>query len=118
MARTYIGNYWHTVIDHYNLDGAHFAQTKGYEYYGKMASQIEKAGADGTVEFFVNLQVWGTPEQCYDKILDIRSKVGCDAFNGVFSYGGMPYEEAERNLRLFARAVRPQLQHLDTQARA
>lgn len=118
MAYTYIGNYWKSVISHYNLDGSHFAETKGYEFYGKMARQIERAGADGTADFFVNLQVWGTPEQCYEKILDIRSKVGCNAFNGVFSYGGMPYDEAERNLRLFAQEVKPRLQKLDVQALA
>lgn len=118
MARTYIGNYWKSVIQHYNLSGEHFAQTTGYEFYGKMARQVAKAGADGTADFFMNLQVWGTPEECYDKILDIRSKVGNDSFVGVFSYGGMPYEEAERSLRLFAGAVRPELHKLGMQAPA
>jgi hypothetical protein len=32
---------------------------------------------------------------------------------GVFSYAGMPWEEAERNMRLFAREVLPALQKLD-----
>ena len=53
-------------------------------------------------EFFMNLQVWGTPEQCYEKILDIQRRTGAEAFNGVFSYGGMPYDMAESSLRLFA----------------
>ena len=30
-------------------------------------------------------------------------------FTSVFSYAGMPYDEAERNLRLFAREVLPAL---------
>jgi hypothetical protein len=28
---------------------------------------------------------------------------------GVFSYAGMPYDEGERNMRLFARTVMPEL---------
>ena len=44
----------------------------------------------------------GTPEQCYDKILDIHRRTNNRRFVGVFSYAGMPYDEAERNMRLFA----------------
>jgi hypothetical protein len=35
-----------------------------------------------------------------------------DHFSCVFSYAGMPYPEAERNLRLFAREVMPKLQKI------
>ena len=71
---------------------------------------------EGVTEFFLNLQVWGTPEQCFDKVLEIRSKIGCDAFTGVFSYGAMPYEDSERSLRLFAAEVMPRLQQLGHKA--
>jgi len=36
----------------------------------------------------------------------------------VFSYAGMPHEEAERNMRLFAREVLPELQRVDGEMRA
>ncbi len=29
----------------------------------------------------MKLQVWGTPEQCYEKILDIQRRTGAEAFN-------------------------------------
>src|SRR2546426_231370 len=45
-------------------------------------------------------------------ILDIRERVSNQAFVGVFSYAGMPYDEAERNMRLFAREVTPELKKL------
>src|SRR5881296_4033231 len=112
MARRYIGGYYQTVLDHYQFQGDHLARTKGYEYYGKMAEKIAQYGIDTVVDYFMNLQVWGTPEQCYEKILDIRGRVGNDTFVGVFSYAGMDYGEAERNMRLFARTVMPQLQKL------
>jgi hypothetical protein len=57
----------------------------------------------------MNLQVWGTPEQCYEKIRDIHARTGNSHYVGVFSYAGMPSAEAERNMRLFAREVMPEL---------
>ena len=69
MARRYIGGYYQTVLDHYQFQGDHLAKTKGYEYYGKMAEKIHQYGTDTVIDYFMNLQVWGTPEQCYEKIL-------------------------------------------------
>ena len=116
MARRYIGGYYQTVLDHYQFQGDHLAHTKGYEYYGKMAEKIHQYGTDTVIDYFVNLQVWGTPEQCYEKILDIHARTGNSHYVGVFGYAGMPHDEAERNLRLFARDVMPELQKLDTTA--
>src|SRR5438874_10955623 len=112
MARRYIGGYYHTVLDHYQFQGDHLARTKGYEYYGKMAEKIAEYGTDTVVDYFVNLQVSGTPEQCYERILDIRRRTGNSHYVGVFSYAGMPYDEAERNMRLFAKDVMPELKKL------
>src|SRR5262245_13307737 len=114
MAVRYIGGYWNTVLRHYELASGHLAQTKGYEYYGRMSEIArEKGGVDALTEFFLSLQIWGTPQQCVDRILDVRQRVGCDTFVGAFSYAGMPYDEAERNLRLFAREVLPVLREVD-----
>ena len=113
MARRYIGGYYQTVLDHYQFQGDHLATTKGYEYYGKMSDKIAQYGTDTVIDYFANLQVWGTPEQCYDKILDIHRRTGNSHYVGVFSYAGMPYDEAERNIRLFAAEVMPALQKLE-----
>ena len=53
-----------------------------------------------------------------EKILDIRTRMGCDTFVGVFSSAGVPWEEAERNVHLFAREVGRALPALDGEARA
>jgi alkanesulfonate monooxygenase SsuD/methylene tetrahydromethanopterin reductase-like flavin-dependent oxidoreductase (luciferase family) len=116
LAARYIGAYWDSVIRHYEFTGDHFARTKGYEYYGRMSEMVGKHGAQGVTNFFTNLQVWGTPQQCFEKILEIRGHVGCESFIGVFSYAGMPSAEAERSMRLFAREVMPALQRLDAAA--
>jgi alkanesulfonate monooxygenase SsuD/methylene tetrahydromethanopterin reductase-like flavin-dependent oxidoreductase (luciferase family) len=113
LGHRYIGGYFASVLDHYNFAGDHLAGTKGYEYYGKMADKINTYGTDKVTDFFVDLQVRGTPEQCYDQILAIRERMGNDTFVAVFSYAGMPYDEAERNMRLFAAEVMPELQRLE-----
>jgi alkanesulfonate monooxygenase SsuD/methylene tetrahydromethanopterin reductase-like flavin-dependent oxidoreductase (luciferase family) len=118
MARRFIGGYYQTVLDHYQFQGDHLARTKGYEYYGKMAEKIAQYGTDTVVDYFMNLQVWGTPEQCYEKILDIHARTGNSHYIGVFSYAGMPYEAAEQNMRLFAREVMPALKKLGVESPA
>ena len=112
MARRYIGGYWHTVMDHYQFKADHHKDIKGYEYYGKVAEKMFDYGDDEVVDFFVNLQVWGTPEQCYEKILQIRERTGHDTYVGAFSYAAMPYDLAESSMRLFAAEVMPELKAL------
>jgi hypothetical protein len=118
MARRYIGGYYQTVLDHYQFQGDHLAKTKGYEYYGKMSEKIAEYGTETVIDYFVKLQVSGTPEQCYERIVDIHRRTGNSHYVGVFSYAGMPYDEAERNMRLFAKEVLPQLQRLPVKAPA
>jgi alkanesulfonate monooxygenase SsuD/methylene tetrahydromethanopterin reductase-like flavin-dependent oxidoreductase (luciferase family) len=117
-ARRWIGGYYQTVLDHYQFAGDHLAHTKGYEYYGKMSEKIQQYGVDTVVDYFMNLQVWGTPERCYERILDIHARTGNSHYVGVFSYAGMPYGEAERNMRLFARDVMPELKKREIEAAA
>src|SRR5690349_14057343 len=77
LAIKWIGGYWDTVLRHYELAAGHLSKTKGYEYYGRMSEIArEKGGTDALTEFFVNLQIWGTPEQCLEKIIDVRTRMG------------------------------------------
>lgn len=112
QARRWIGGYFESVLEHYKFAGDHLAKTKGYEYYGKMSEKIATYGTETVTDFFVKLQIAGTPEQCYEQILEVRRRVGNEHFVGVFSYAGMPWDEAERNMRLFAKDVMPALQKL------
>jgi len=110
MARKYIGGYWNTVLKHYELVGDHLSKIKGYESYGAMQQNISKPGMqDAMIEFFLGLQIYGTPAQCTDRIVEFSERLGAETFSGVFSYAGMPYDEAEKSLRLFASKVLPKL---------
>ncbi|MBV8192573.1 MAG: hypothetical protein JO339_35465, partial [Alphaproteobacteria bacterium] len=101
------------VLDHYQFGGAHMKNQRGYEYYAKMNEKLAVYGDQKAIEFFADLQVYGTPEQVYDKVMTIHRQTNNAAFVGVFSYAGMPHEEAARNMRLFARTVMPELQKFD-----
>jgi alkanesulfonate monooxygenase SsuD/methylene tetrahydromethanopterin reductase-like flavin-dependent oxidoreductase (luciferase family) len=118
-ARRYIGGYWETVLQHYELIGDHLTKIKGYESYGAMQANATAPGMrEAMIDFFLSLQIWGTPDQCYERIVDFAAKLGADAFTGVFSYAGMPYEMAEDSMRLFASDVMPRLKALGAMQQA
>jgi len=110
LAKRYIGGYWQTVLDHYQFATDHLKGQKGYEYYGKFADNLQKRGSDAAIEFFLNIQTWGTPEMCVERIVENANRIGAESYVGVFSYAGMPWAEAERSMRLFAESVMPKLQ--------
>jgi alkanesulfonate monooxygenase SsuD/methylene tetrahydromethanopterin reductase-like flavin-dependent oxidoreductase (luciferase family) len=113
-AHTYMGAMFASIDAHYHFSDGHLEGVKGYEFYAKMAKTYSKfsdpAVMAKAVDFFVSLHVAGTPQQCLDKITEIRNKTSMDHFVGQFSYGGMLYERCERNMRLFAEKVKPILQ--------
>ena len=112
MASEYIGNYWDSIMDHYEFHSDHLKETKGYEYYGKFTEKIEQYGNQDVKDFFLDLQVWGTPDQCYEKIMKTRGRTGSESYIGAFSFGGMPYDEVEKSMKLFAEKVMPRLKEV------
>ena len=113
QARRWIGAYWDSVISHYEFDKPHLKDTPGYEFHGLMYDRLQKPGGmEKMSDFYIGLQPWGTPEQVYDKVRSFCDVLGADSFVGVFRYGGMPVDVAEKSLRLFAREVMPELKAL------
>jgi alkanesulfonate monooxygenase SsuD/methylene tetrahydromethanopterin reductase-like flavin-dependent oxidoreductase (luciferase family) len=109
LAYRYIGGYYETVMKHYQFGQNAHAGVKGYEYYAGVSRYIDKRGADGAVADYVGLMPWGTPDQVLEKCQVLREHLGISAFNPTFSFAGMPYDESEANLRLFATEVLPVL---------
>ena len=70
-------------------------------------SDDERAKA---TDFYVTIQIVGTPEDCLQQIAELQRLTGIDHLVTEFSFGGMPHEEAEINMRLFADRVLPTLQ--------
>ena len=109
MARKYIGANYESVMRHYEFQKAPHEGVKGYEFYTGITSYIEKQGADRAAQDFVDLMPWGTPEQVLEKFDHMRKMIGMNAIMPGFSYGGMPFADAEASMRLFAEQCLPEL---------
>jgi alkanesulfonate monooxygenase SsuD/methylene tetrahydromethanopterin reductase-like flavin-dependent oxidoreductase (luciferase family) len=113
LAHEYIGEYYRSVLRHYAFEDAPHDGVKGYEFYTSIARYIGRHGADGAVRDFVDLMPWGTPEQVLEKLAFIKETTGMAGFTPNLCYGGMPYEEAERNIACFVDNVLPTLKEWD-----
>ena len=59
---------------------------------------------------YVKIQVVGKPDDCIEQISRLRRLTGMDHLVREFAYAGIPHEEAEQTMRLFADKVLPVLQ--------
>jgi alkanesulfonate monooxygenase SsuD/methylene tetrahydromethanopterin reductase-like flavin-dependent oxidoreductase (luciferase family) len=113
-AVRYLGRKWDSIDSHYHFSDGHLASVKGYEFYGKMAKAYSKMKEEGyrkkATEFYVKIQVSGTPDDCLQQLAELQRLTGLDHLVTELSFGGMPQEEAELNMRLFAERVMPVLQ--------
>jgi alkanesulfonate monooxygenase SsuD/methylene tetrahydromethanopterin reductase-like flavin-dependent oxidoreductase (luciferase family) len=114
MAYKYIGAYYHTAMKHYEMTAEHFGTHPGYEFYRQVGRYIGRHGTDGAAQDFAKLMPWGTPEQVLEKLAGIREMIGMNGVMCHFSYAGMPYDEAERNMRCFVQHVLPELKKWET----
>ncbi|MFP6774170.1 MAG: LLM class flavin-dependent oxidoreductase [Alphaproteobacteria bacterium] len=110
----YLGAKWDSIDDHYKFSDGHLANVKGYESYGKMAKTYSKmkdpAVRKKMTEFYVSIQIVGTPDDCIQQMAELQRLTGTDHMVCDFSYGGMPHEQGELNMRMFAADVMPVLQ--------
>ena len=109
MHSLYTRRYNQSAVEHYEFANTALEKVKGYEYYGAVARGIERYGIGKFTDLLSDLQVWGTPNQVYEKLLDNRAKIDAGGIITVFSYGGMPRELASQNMHTFAADVLPKL---------
>jgi alkanesulfonate monooxygenase SsuD/methylene tetrahydromethanopterin reductase-like flavin-dependent oxidoreductase (luciferase family) len=113
-AATYLSRKWDSIDTHYHFSDGHLASVKGYEFYGGMAKTYSKMKDESfrkkATEFYVKIQVVGTPDECLQQMAELHRLTGLDHLVTEFGFGGMPHEEAELNMRLFADRVVPVLQ--------
>ncbi|HEV3115369.1 MAG TPA: LLM class flavin-dependent oxidoreductase [Candidatus Binataceae bacterium] len=112
-AAGYLTDYQLSAFKHYGMTDESLPALKEYESY-KAAQQALSApgGIDAAVKGFIRTQAWGTPEMCYEKLREHHELVGAQAMILVFSYGGMPYDLAERSMRLFAEKAMPEVKKI------
>jgi alkanesulfonate monooxygenase SsuD/methylene tetrahydromethanopterin reductase-like flavin-dependent oxidoreductase (luciferase family) len=113
-AGTYLSRKWDSIDNHYHFSDGHLASVKGYEFYGGMAKTYSKMKDEGfrkkATDFYVKIQIVGTPDDCLQQVAELHRLTNVDHLVTEFAFGGMPHEQAEVNMRLFADRVMPVLQ--------
>ncbi len=112
-ATTYMGNYLASLVEHYELMGEHFKDTKGYKGYEQNAANLRRIGEAGFLKGFMRANAYGSPDQVLTTLDKRRGDLGAFEQATSFRFGGIPYDEAERSMRLFAKEVLPVLKTWD-----
>ena len=113
MRNVHLKRWSQSVVEHYEFDNVGFEKIEGYEYYGALARNIQKHGLDNFCDFLADLQVWGTPQQVTERILELTEMVDAGGLIAPLCFGGMTDSEAKDNFDLFSTEVLPQLQRHD-----
>ena len=113
MFERYIVPNTRSTVDHYEFDNINLADIPGYEYYGRLAGTIAKHGKEKFVEFLSDLQIYGTPSQVTEQMVEkVRMLDGAGVIANL-CFGDMPDDVARANQALFARRVLPALRSVD-----
>ena len=89
MRDVYLQRYARSTVEHYRFDDERFADIEGYEYYAGLSKNIAKHGLEKFNGFLADLQVWGSPDEVADKLLDYVRRTDAGAVLTTLSYGGM-----------------------------
>jgi alkanesulfonate monooxygenase SsuD/methylene tetrahydromethanopterin reductase-like flavin-dependent oxidoreductase (luciferase family) len=111
-ATRYLATYLASVLEHYEVTGAHFAHTKGYEAYAQASEKLRGVGdaaADHFLRSFLKAVAFGTPDDILGALAARRTLMGPFELSTCFRFGGIPFEQAEASMRLFAAEVLPVL---------
>ena len=113
MREVYLQRWARSTVEHYEFDNVGFSKIEGYEYYSALANNIAKHGLEQFNGFLADLQVWGTPEQVTEKLLDYAKRCDAGALVVPLAFGGMSTSEAHACFDLFASEVLPELKKHD-----
>ncbi|MBB5987706.1 LLM class flavin-dependent oxidoreductase [Sphingobium lignivorans] len=115
QGRHYLANTMRAAIRNYSLDKpGTFATMKGYESYEKMTLQPDEI--EPYVENFSRSVVTGTPQMILDRMWELKEIYEPQGFFPHVHFGGMPQEEARKNILLFAQKVLPEVKSWTAQA--
>lgn len=113
MREVYLQRWARSTVEHYQFDNEGFAEIEGYEYYAALASNINKHGMERFNSFLADLQVWGSPAQVTEKLLDYAERTDAAGLVVPLCFGGMDSDESQRAFDTFAEDVLPALQAHD-----
>jgi alkanesulfonate monooxygenase SsuD/methylene tetrahydromethanopterin reductase-like flavin-dependent oxidoreductase (luciferase family) len=101
MARTYAVKTFRMAIQNYELTSQHHGSIKGYESYKNLV--IDEKDVDKALEGVVANSIHGTPKDILAGMEDVKRRLNPQGFFPHLFTGGMPHDEANACIRLFAR---------------
>jgi alkanesulfonate monooxygenase SsuD/methylene tetrahydromethanopterin reductase-like flavin-dependent oxidoreductase (luciferase family) len=109
-GKRYLTAYLMSILEHYELLGTHFAATTGYEAYASAADVLRERGVESMIAGFLRATAYGTPAQMRAIYRERYELLGPFDAAPSFRFGGIPLDEAEASMRLFAAEVMPEIQ--------
>jgi len=104
----YFADQFLQVVNHYEWGSDHFKTIPSYSTYVALGELTEAMGGPTKAyRGFIDGNLIGTPEVMLEKHAMRTSMVGEYDMLANFSFGGMPYEEIYKQMKLFADKVMP-----------
>jgi alkanesulfonate monooxygenase SsuD/methylene tetrahydromethanopterin reductase-like flavin-dependent oxidoreductase (luciferase family) len=108
QGRKYLAITMQSAVKNYSLSKpGTFTHIKGYEHYENMV--MEPDAVEAYAENFSKGAVTGTPQMILDRMWELKGIYGPQAFFPHLYFGGMPQEDARKNMHLFAEKVLPEV---------
>ena len=109
QGQMYLRRTMAAAVVNYSLDKpGTFKNLKGYEHYENMV--VTGDAAEEYIRNFGRAAVTGTPQMILERLWELKQMYNPQAFFPHIYYGGMPREEALKNIHLFAEKVLPEVQ--------
>lgn len=109
LGMKYIGDYNRSVLKHYEMLSEKFGTHRSYEHYRNVSKFMAGIPVEELIKGFVSLMPYGTPDQVLEKYAMMREAADLGGTMVILGYGGMPYDEMERNIKCFVNRVMPEL---------
>jgi alkanesulfonate monooxygenase SsuD/methylene tetrahydromethanopterin reductase-like flavin-dependent oxidoreductase (luciferase family) len=120
-ATRHLREYCDSAMRNYEIAGNHFKEYKGYEHYAQMAEMRAHlpeglSQLDAMAMLYKQNHIWGTPDECIEKMRGLCDAFHPDEFMLVFRYGSMSKDVADASTRLFAKEVLPTIHEIPFEA--
>jgi alkanesulfonate monooxygenase SsuD/methylene tetrahydromethanopterin reductase-like flavin-dependent oxidoreductase (luciferase family) len=77
-----------------------------YKVYTTIGADLGDLTLD---EIIRDIAIFGSPEECIERILELQDETGFDGFSGLMNFGGLEHNKVMRSMELFAERVIPVL---------
>jgi alkanesulfonate monooxygenase SsuD/methylene tetrahydromethanopterin reductase-like flavin-dependent oxidoreductase (luciferase family) len=111
-SERYLETYVDSAYRHYEFFGTHFDKLPSYAHYAERAAKVRDSKTIEESNYLVSDHMWGTPDQCIERIERLMGRTNCDEVILHVRYGGMPVDKGVKSMRLIADEVLPALHEM------